>query len=167
MHQQQKKTIIPLLKTAEATRSYQTKYWFTYQDYLDPDDDFTDFVCERLEGKQPYLDLIQQVLAADQTAKFLCRFTAMRNMNMRLIQIHLFFLLRRSLFSADYPFLKLSTFFMRRKISFQAISGKKVLTLHSRLLLSENMAIYCQRKLLLRRGILLITAGGINCVIPK
>ena len=69
MHQQQKETIIPLLKTAEATRSYQTKYWFTYQDYLDPDDDFTDFVCERLEGKQPYLDLIQQVLAADQTAK--------------------------------------------------------------------------------------------------
>ena len=35
MHQQQKETIIPLLKTAEATRSYQTKYWFTYQDYLD------------------------------------------------------------------------------------------------------------------------------------
>ncbi len=69
MHQQQKETIIPLLKTAEATRSYQTKYWFTYQDYLDPDDDFTDFVCERLEGKQPYLDLIQQVLAADQTVK--------------------------------------------------------------------------------------------------
>lgn len=115
----------------------------------------------------PILTSFNRCLPQTRQQKFLCRFTAMRNMNMRLIQIHLFFLLRRSLFSADYPFLKLSTFFMRRKISFQAISGKKVLTLHSRLLLSENMAIYCQRKLLLRRGILLITAGGINCVIPK
>ncbi|MDE7183247.1 MAG: hypothetical protein K2O40_01985 [Lachnospiraceae bacterium] len=69
MNPQQKTAIIPILKTVEATRSYQTNYWFAYQDYLDPTDDFTDFVCERLEGKQAYLDLIQELLTADQTAK--------------------------------------------------------------------------------------------------
>lgn len=69
MNAQQKAAIISILKTAEATRSYQTKYWFAYQDYLDPTDSFTDFVCERLEGKQAYLDLIKELLTADQTAK--------------------------------------------------------------------------------------------------
>ena len=69
MNQKQKETILPILKSAQATRSYQTTYWFAYQDYLDPSDGFTEFVCERFEEKQGYLGLINTLLAADKTAK--------------------------------------------------------------------------------------------------
>ena len=67
--QRQKETILALLKSAEANRNYETRYWFTYKDFLDPTDDFTAFVCENLEGKQGYLALIENLLNADETAK--------------------------------------------------------------------------------------------------
>ncbi len=67
--QRQKETVLALLKSAEANRNYETRYWFSYKDYLDPTDDFTAFVCENLEGKQGYLALIENVLNADETAK--------------------------------------------------------------------------------------------------
>ena len=69
MLQRQKETVLALLKSAEESRDYGTRYWFTYTDFLDPTDDFTAFVCENLEGKQGYLALIDNLLNADETAK--------------------------------------------------------------------------------------------------
>ena len=69
MLQKQKETVLELLKSAEANRNYETRYWFSYKDFLDPTDDFTAFVCENLEGKQGYLALIENLLNADETAK--------------------------------------------------------------------------------------------------
>ena len=70
MLQKQKETILSLLKSIEASKNYgESRYWFTYQDFLDPTDPFTDFACENLEGKQGYIDLIENLLRADETAK--------------------------------------------------------------------------------------------------
>jgi len=69
MDSQQKGTILTLLKVDEMTRNYTNNYWFSYKDFLDPTDDFTDFSCERLDGKQGYLALIENLLSIDGTAK--------------------------------------------------------------------------------------------------
>ena len=59
MDNQQKGTILTLLKVDEITGNYTNNYWFTYKDFLDPTDDFTAFECERLEGKERYTALIE------------------------------------------------------------------------------------------------------------
>ena len=69
MLQKQKETILALLKSDEANKNYKRNYWFSYQDYLDPTDNFTDFSCENLDGKQEYITLIENLLNADETAK--------------------------------------------------------------------------------------------------
>lgn len=69
MDNQQKGTILTLLKVDEMNRNYTNKYWFSYKDFLDPTDDFTDFSCERLDGKQGYIALIENLLSIDGTAK--------------------------------------------------------------------------------------------------
>lgn len=69
MLQKQKETILALLKSDEANKNYKRNYWFSYQDYLDPTDNFTDFSCENLDGKQAYIALIENLLNADETAK--------------------------------------------------------------------------------------------------
>ncbi|GFI68765.1 hypothetical protein IMSAG249_00583 [Lachnospiraceae bacterium] len=69
MDDKQKGTILTLLKTDEINRNYVNNYWFSYEDFLDPKDDFTDFSCERLDGKQRYITLIENLLNADDTAK--------------------------------------------------------------------------------------------------
>lgn len=69
MDNQQKGTILTLLKVDEMNRNYANRYWFSYQDFLDPTDDFTDFSCERLDGKQGYIALIENLLRIDETAK--------------------------------------------------------------------------------------------------
>lgn len=66
MFQKQKETILALLKS---NKNYVNKYWFSYKDFLDPTDDFTDFSCENLDGKQGYITLIENVISADETAK--------------------------------------------------------------------------------------------------
>lgn len=70
MLQKQKETILALLKSDEANKNYKRNYWFSYKDYLDPTDKFTDFSCENLDGKQEYMTLIENMLHADDTAKF-------------------------------------------------------------------------------------------------
>ncbi len=65
----QKETILAALKADKANKSYENRYWFSYKDFLNPTDDFTAFVCENLEGKQQYLNLIENLLNADKTAK--------------------------------------------------------------------------------------------------
>lgn len=69
MNNQQKGTILTLLKIDESNRNYTNNYWFSYKDFLDPTDDFTDFSCEHLEGKQEYFTLIEKLLSIDETAK--------------------------------------------------------------------------------------------------
>ncbi|MDE6314235.1 MAG: hypothetical protein K2M46_11590 [Lachnospiraceae bacterium] len=69
MTNQQKGTILTLLKADKMNRNYTNNYWFTYKDFLDPTDDFTDFQCERLTGKQAYIALIEKLLSIDGTAK--------------------------------------------------------------------------------------------------
>ena len=69
MNNQQKGTILTLLKIDESNRNYTNNQWFSYKDFLDPTDDFTDFSCERLEGKQKYITLIEKLLSIDETAK--------------------------------------------------------------------------------------------------
>ena len=69
MLQKQKETILALLKSDEANKNYKRNYWFSYQDYLDPTDNFTDFSCENLDGKQEYITLIENLLNANETAK--------------------------------------------------------------------------------------------------
>ena len=69
MDNQQKNTILTLLKVDKINRNYTNNYWFSYKDFLDPTDDFTDFSCERLDGKQGYITLIENLLNIDGTAK--------------------------------------------------------------------------------------------------
>ena len=69
MNNLQKGSILMLLKTDKMNSSYTNNYWFSYKDYLDPKDDFTDFCCECLEGKYEYIALIENLINKDKTAK--------------------------------------------------------------------------------------------------
>lgn len=69
MLQKQKEVIIELLKSDESNGIYENKYWFPYEEFLNPSDDFTAFSCESLDGKQDYINLIETLLNADETAK--------------------------------------------------------------------------------------------------
>ena len=69
MNNLQKDTILALLKTDRMNGNYTNNYWFSYKDYLNPTDDFTDFCCECLEGKLEYIALIENLINKDKTAK--------------------------------------------------------------------------------------------------
>ena len=69
MNSLQKGSILTLLKTDEMSSNYTNNYWFSYKDYLDPADDFTDFCCECFEGKHEYIALIENLINKDKTAK--------------------------------------------------------------------------------------------------
>lgn len=62
MNSVQKDTILTLLKTDKMNGNYTNNYWFSYKDYLDPADGFTDFCCECLEGKHEYIVLIVNIV---------------------------------------------------------------------------------------------------------
>lgn len=69
MFHKQKETILALLKSDQMNRNYQNSYRFSYNDFLDPADNFTAFACENLDGKQEYISLIEKLLHADEGAK--------------------------------------------------------------------------------------------------
>lgn len=69
MLQKQKETIVALLKSDESSKHYKRNYCFSYKDYLDAKDKFTEFSCENLDGKQEYIAIIENLLHADETAK--------------------------------------------------------------------------------------------------
>ncbi len=69
MNAQQRGTILVLLKTDEINKSYQTRYWFSYKDYLDPEDSFTDFAYANVDGKQEYINLIESLFHLDAAAR--------------------------------------------------------------------------------------------------
>lgn len=50
-------------------RNYKTRYWFSYKDFFDPTDHFTEFATESLEGKQNYIAVIENLRSADESAK--------------------------------------------------------------------------------------------------
>ena len=79
MDNQQKGTILTLLKVDEITGNYTNNYWFTYKDFLDPTDDFTAFECELLEGKERYTALIENLLSIDKCAKVFVQVYGMEN----------------------------------------------------------------------------------------
>lgn len=64
MVQKQKETVA-LLKSQISNKSYENNYWFSYKDFLNPTDDFTDFACENLDGKLEYITVIKNLLYAD------------------------------------------------------------------------------------------------------
>ena len=72
MNSLQKGSILTLLKTDEMSSNYTNNYWFSYKDYLDPADDFTDFCCECLEGKHEYIALIENLTQTSHLNKCLC-----------------------------------------------------------------------------------------------
>lgn len=69
MTSEAKKAITAFLKLDEANRSYENNYWFSYQDFFDPEDDFMCFSCETLSGIQKYITLIEKLLDTDKKAK--------------------------------------------------------------------------------------------------
>ena len=69
MLQRQKETVLALLKSDEVKKTFGNKYWLAYKDFLNPLDDFTAFSCENGEGKQDYIDLIENLLSIDETAE--------------------------------------------------------------------------------------------------
>lgn len=69
MNERQKGTILTLLKADKMNRNYTINYWFAYDEFLDPTDDFTAFACERLDEKRGYVTLIKNLISKDETAK--------------------------------------------------------------------------------------------------
>jgi hypothetical protein len=69
MNSKQKQTIIKLLKSNRDNKDYSERYWFPYDTFLDVTDAFTAFSCERLDGKQDYIAMINRLQNADDSAK--------------------------------------------------------------------------------------------------
>lgn len=69
MFQKQKETILSLVKAMYTNKNFTTNYLLPYIDFFDSTDDFTEFHCERLEGKKSYYSLIEQLLKEDENAQ--------------------------------------------------------------------------------------------------
>ena len=85
MNTQQKGKILNLLEVDRINGSYINNYWFSYNDFLDPTDNFTDFSCERLDGKQEYIALIETLLNIDKTAKIFVQVYGLEDVNERFV----------------------------------------------------------------------------------
>lgn len=85
MNTQQKGKILNLLEVDRINRSYINNYWFSYNDFLDPTDNFTDFSCERLDGKREYIALIENLLNIDETAKIFVQVYGLEDVNERFV----------------------------------------------------------------------------------
>ncbi len=69
MLQKQKEVVLTLVKTAYENRKFTHHYLIPYEDFFDIEDDFTDFQCERKEGKIQYISLIKQLMDKDENAQ--------------------------------------------------------------------------------------------------
>ena len=85
MNTQQKRKILDLLEVDKINGSYINNYWFSYNDFLDPTDNFTDFSCERLDGKREYIALIENLLSIDKTAKIFVQIYGLEDVNERFV----------------------------------------------------------------------------------
>lgn len=69
MPQKQKETILSLLKIAYENKNFFDVYLLPYKDFFDVTENFYAFNCEVLEDKQCYIDLIENLLGADENAQ--------------------------------------------------------------------------------------------------
>lgn len=65
----QKERILSLVKAAEKNKDFSNHYLLPYQEFFDTRHDFTEFNCERMEGKANYLTLIDELTSIDQDTK--------------------------------------------------------------------------------------------------
>lgn len=69
MFQKQKEIILSLVKTAYENKNFTHHYLLSYKDFLDIEDDFTDFQGERKDGKAQYISLLEQITNKDKNAQ--------------------------------------------------------------------------------------------------
>lgn len=66
---EQKELILELLKRDYDKRDFKNHYLLSYKEFLDVDEMFTDFNCERDLGKQQYISLIEKINDKDKDAQ--------------------------------------------------------------------------------------------------
>ena len=69
MLKEQKDWILEIVKKDYDKRDFNHSYLLSYKDFLDVDEMFTDFNCERSLGKQQYITLIEKITVKDKAAK--------------------------------------------------------------------------------------------------
>lgn len=69
MTKKQKEIILPLLRKQDEERNYLERYLVEYKEFLNVADMFTDFCCERAEGKEQYSAMIEEIIKRDNAAK--------------------------------------------------------------------------------------------------
>lgn len=69
MLKEQKELVLELVKRDYDKRDFRHNYLLSYKEFLDVDDMFTDFNCERALGKQQYISLIEKIIDKDKDAQ--------------------------------------------------------------------------------------------------
>lgn len=69
MLKEQKDWILEIVKKDYDKRDFNHSYLLSYKEFLDVDEMFTDFNCERSLGKQQYITLIEKITIKDKAAK--------------------------------------------------------------------------------------------------
>ncbi len=69
MLKEQKDWIFKIVKNDYEKREFKNNYLLSYKEFLDIDELFTDFNCERSLGKQQYITLIEKIIVKDKAAK--------------------------------------------------------------------------------------------------
>lgn len=142
MNNQQKTTILTLLKADESSRNYRNHYWFSYKDFLDPTDNFTDFSCECLDGKQRYIDLIENLLKIDETAKIFVQVYGVEDNNEQCIYADTLIIFSK------LPLIEIKPIFYEPKDIFPSDIGEETDFSQSTFLISDNGELIPGNKLL-------------------
>lgn len=132
MNAQQKGIILTLLKVDKINSSYTNHYWFSYNDFLDPSDNFTDFSCERLDGKRAYIALIENLLSKDETAKIFVQVYGFEDDNVQYIYADTLIIFSK------LPLIKIKQIFNAPKDIFPSDIGEKTDFAHSTFLIGDN-----------------------------
>lgn len=69
MLQKQKESILSLVKAKDISKDFSQQYLLPYIDFFDLGDNFTDFQCERDEGKALYVSFIESLTCTDKYAQ--------------------------------------------------------------------------------------------------
>lgn len=69
MQQTQKEVILSQIKDTQERRGFTNHFLIPYPDFLDLQDSFTAFQCERSTGKQAYQSLLNALVCADKSAQ--------------------------------------------------------------------------------------------------
>ena len=150
MNTQQKGKILNLLEVDRINGSYINNYWFSYNDFLDPTDNFTDFSCERFDGKREYIALIENLLNIDKTAKIFVQVYGLEDVNERFVYADTLIIFSK------LPLIKIKEIFNAPKDIFPSdigeitdftqptfLIGANGELIPSTELLSEDYSVYC------------------------